>query len=47
MKLHINYADAIGAGFGANPAYPQNDIGVARLYYDLHSAQRCNPVLSM
>jgi putative DNA primase/helicase len=38
MKLNINYADAIGAtGFGANLAYPQNDIGVARLFYDLHS----------
>jgi len=25
------------AGFGENPAYPQNDIGIARLFYDLHS----------
>lgn len=25
------------AGFGENPAYPQNDIGIARLFFDLHS----------
>ena len=25
------------AGFGENAAYPQNDIGIARLFYDLHS----------
>jgi putative DNA primase/helicase len=38
MKPDINYTDAIGAaGFGQNPAYPQNDIGVARLFYDLHN----------
>ena len=23
--------------FGTNPLYPQNDIGIARLFYDLHS----------
>jgi len=25
------------AGFGESPSYPQNDIGIARLFYDLHS----------
>ena len=25
------------AGFGESTAYPQNDIGIARLFYDLHS----------
>ncbi len=24
------------AGFGENPIYPQNDIGIAQLFYDLH-----------
>ena len=24
------------AGFGENPLYPQNDIGIARLFFDLH-----------
>ena len=25
------------AGFGENPQYPRNDIGIARLFFDLHS----------
>ena len=25
------------SGFGDNPLYPQNDIGIARLFFDLHS----------
>ena len=34
----MDYIEAIkAAGFGTNPAYPQNDIGIARLFYDLHS----------
>ena len=34
----MNYLEAIKtAGFGENPAYPQNDIGIARLFYNLHS----------
>jgi hypothetical protein len=24
-------------GFGVNPIYPQSDIGIARLFYDIHS----------
>jgi putative DNA primase/helicase len=34
----MDYIEQIkAAGFGENPAYPQNDIGIARLFYDLHS----------
>jgi len=34
----MNYISKIlEAGFGVNPLYPQNDIGVARLFFDLHS----------
>ena len=34
----MDYVEAIkAAGFGENSAYPQNDIGIARLFYDLHS----------
>ncbi|GHV32896.1 hypothetical protein FACS18949_05370 [Clostridia bacterium] len=38
----MDYIEAIkAAGFGTNPAYPQNDIGIARLFYDLHSGVIC------
>ncbi|GHV17879.1 hypothetical protein FACS189425_05130 [Clostridia bacterium] len=38
----MNYIEEIkAAGFGTNPAYPQNDIGIARLFYDLHSGVIC------
>jgi putative DNA primase/helicase len=38
----MDYIEAINAaGFGENPAYPQNDIGIARLFYDLHSGVIC------
>ena len=34
----MDYIEKIKAtGFGDSPAYPQNDIGIARLFYDLHS----------
>lgn len=35
MTDYINKIKA--TGFGENPLYPQNDIGIARLFYDLHS----------
>jgi putative DNA primase/helicase len=36
----MDYIERIkAAGFGQNPAYPQNDIGIARLFYDLHSSR--------
>lgn len=35
----MNYVENIKAmGFGENPLYPRNDIGVARLFFDLHSS---------
>ncbi|GHV12816.1 hypothetical protein FACS1894219_06480 [Clostridia bacterium] len=34
----MDYIEAIKvARFGANPIYPQNDIDIARLFYDLHN----------
>ena len=34
----MDYIDKIkAAGFGEAPQYPRNDIGIARLFYDLHS----------
>jgi len=34
----IDYMNKIkAAGFGENTLYPRNDIGIARLFYDLHS----------
>jgi len=34
----MDYINKIkGAGFGDSAVYPQNDIGIARLFYDLHS----------
>ena len=34
----IDYVSKINEmGFGENPLYPQNDIGIAQLFYDLHS----------
>jgi putative DNA primase/helicase len=38
----MDYINAIkAAGFGQNPAYPQNDIGIAKLFFDLHSNVIC------
>jgi putative DNA primase/helicase len=38
----MDYIEAIkAAGFGKSPAYPQNDIGIARLFFDLHSEVIC------
>ena len=34
----MDYIEKIkAAGFGEGPLYPRNDIGIARLFYDLHS----------
>jgi putative DNA primase/helicase len=34
----MDYIEKIkAAGFSENPQYPQNDIGIARLFYELHS----------
>jgi hypothetical protein len=36
----MDYIEQItAAGFGQNPTYPQNDIGIARLFFDLHSGK--------
>jgi putative DNA primase/helicase len=36
----MDYIEQITAAeFGQNPAYPQNDIGIARLFFDLHSGK--------
>jgi hypothetical protein len=38
----MNYIETIkAAGFGENPTYPHNDIGIAQLFYDLHSGVIC------
>jgi putative DNA primase/helicase len=35
----MEYVEKISAaGFGENPLYPKNDIGVSRLFFDLHGA---------
>jgi hypothetical protein len=34
----MDYIERIkAAGFGENPLYQRDDIGVSRLFYDLHS----------
>jgi hypothetical protein len=36
----MDYVKAITeSGFGENALYPQNDIGIARLFFDLHSSR--------
>jgi phage/plasmid-associated DNA primase len=43
----MDYIEAIkAAGFGVNPAYPRNGIGIAKLFYDLHSGVICYVVES-